>query len=185
MGLYPVEKRDGGGDGGASKRVTIVTRRLVDETLLPNEVYCERFGELIKAFSRRAAERCKSHFFLLFSSLFFTFPPRETQPHLPLFPKNPPPKKTFNLKRPPPPFFGPSRQLLPRNNLPQLPPSAPHALSASHRHRLRPLPARDLGHDQHHSRNPRPPDASSRGVLRRESAKDYRSVGHRGGVCGV
>lgn len=58
IGLYPAEKRH-----RAFSRPTIVTRRLNDETLLPNEIYCERFVQLILAFSKRAANKCKSNFF--------------------------------------------------------------------------------------------------------------------------
>lgn len=58
-GLYPAEKRD----RASFARPTIVTRRLIDETLMPNEVYCERFVQLIKAFSKRTANKCKSDFF--------------------------------------------------------------------------------------------------------------------------
>lgn len=54
-GLYPAEKRH-----RAFPRPTIVTRRLIDETLMPNEIYCERFVQLTKAYSKRAANQCKS-----------------------------------------------------------------------------------------------------------------------------
>ena len=54
-GLYPAEKRH-----RAFPRPTIVTRRPIDETLMPNEDYCERFIQLIKAFSKRTANKCKS-----------------------------------------------------------------------------------------------------------------------------
>ena len=54
-GLYPPCKVD-----RAFPRPTIVTRRLVDETLMPNEDYCARFIQLAKAYSRRTANRCKS-----------------------------------------------------------------------------------------------------------------------------
>lgn len=37
----------------------IVMRNLQDETLLPNEDYCERFIQLCKEYSRRTAERCE------------------------------------------------------------------------------------------------------------------------------
>ena len=53
-GLYPAEKRD-----KFCPKPTIVTRGLVDETLMPNEDYCQRFIQLSKAFSRRTAERCE------------------------------------------------------------------------------------------------------------------------------
>lgn len=53
-GLYPPGKTD-----QAFPRPTIVTRRLMDETLMPNEDYCERFVQLAKAFSKRTADRCK------------------------------------------------------------------------------------------------------------------------------
>lgn len=53
-GLYPPDKRK-----GALTKPTIVTRRLIDETLLPNEEHCERLIELIKAFSKRTAQRCE------------------------------------------------------------------------------------------------------------------------------
>ena len=53
-GLYPPEKRD-----GAFHRPTIVTRRLDEETLMPNEDFCERFIQLAKAYSRRTADRCE------------------------------------------------------------------------------------------------------------------------------
>ena len=52
-GLYPANKRS-----PAFPRPTIVMRRLADETLMPNEDYCERFIELAKAFSKRTADRC-------------------------------------------------------------------------------------------------------------------------------
>ena len=53
-GLYPAETRN-----RAFPRPTIVMRRLIDETLLPNEVYCERFIQLAKAFSKRTAIKCE------------------------------------------------------------------------------------------------------------------------------
>ena len=53
-GLYPPGKRD-----SAFGRPTIVTRRLQEETLMPNEDFCPRFIQLAKAFSRRTADRCK------------------------------------------------------------------------------------------------------------------------------
>ena len=53
-GLYPPAKRD-----RAHPRPTIVMRRLADETLMPNEDYCERFIQLAKAFSKRTADRCE------------------------------------------------------------------------------------------------------------------------------
>ena len=56
-GLYPAGKRD-----RAFPRPTIVTRRLIDETLMPNEIYCERLIQLIKAFSKRTANKCKLDF---------------------------------------------------------------------------------------------------------------------------
>ena len=52
-GLYPPEKRD-----CSFPRPIIVTRRPDEETLMPNEDYCERFIQLAKAFSQRTAERC-------------------------------------------------------------------------------------------------------------------------------
>lgn len=54
-GLYPADKRH-----RAFPRPIIVTRRLIDETLMPNEDHCERLVQLIKAFSKRAANKCKS-----------------------------------------------------------------------------------------------------------------------------
>ena len=53
-GLYPPGKRE-----SAFGRPAIVTRRLHEETLMPNEDYCQRFIQLAKAFSRRTADRCK------------------------------------------------------------------------------------------------------------------------------
>lgn len=53
-GLYPPEKRD-----GAFQRPTIVTRRPEDETVMPNEDFCESFIQLAKAFSRRTADKCE------------------------------------------------------------------------------------------------------------------------------
>ena len=48
-GLYPVENR-----GGTVARPIIVTRELQDETLMPNEEFCERFIQLSRAFLKRA-----------------------------------------------------------------------------------------------------------------------------------
>lgn len=36
----------------------IVMRNLRQETLLPNEDYCERFIQICKAYTKRTAERC-------------------------------------------------------------------------------------------------------------------------------
>ncbi len=56
-GLYPTDKRN-----PAFPRPTIVMRRPVDKTLMPNEDHCERFIQSAKAFSKRTAHRCKSDF---------------------------------------------------------------------------------------------------------------------------
>lgn len=53
-GLYPLGKRD-----RAFPKPTIVNRRPDEETLMPNENYCERFIQLAKAFSKRTAQRCE------------------------------------------------------------------------------------------------------------------------------
>lgn len=53
-GLYPPNKRD-----KALPPPTIVTRTLTEETLLPNEDYCQRFIQLIRAYSQRTAQTCK------------------------------------------------------------------------------------------------------------------------------
>ena len=53
-GLYPPGKRD-----AAFGRPTIVTRRPDEETLMPNENYCERFIQLAKVSSKRTANRCE------------------------------------------------------------------------------------------------------------------------------
>ena len=54
VGLYPPNKR-----AESIRSFQITTRNLSDETLLPNETHCERFIQLIKAFSRKAAGRCR------------------------------------------------------------------------------------------------------------------------------
>ena len=53
-GLYPPAKRD-----RTVARPMIVTRRLEEEILMPNEDHCERFIQLAKAFSKRTADRCE------------------------------------------------------------------------------------------------------------------------------
>lgn len=55
-GLYPYDKR-----ARSLPPFTIVTRPLLEETLLPNEIYCQRFIELSKAYSRRSAQKCESN----------------------------------------------------------------------------------------------------------------------------
>ena len=50
-GLYPPATRSAG-----SRRPTIVTRTMQDETLFPNEGACKRFGELAHAFAERTAK---------------------------------------------------------------------------------------------------------------------------------
>lgn len=54
-GLYPSDKRV-----ASLPRPIIVTRILPEETLLPNEDYCQRFMQLSKAFSQRTAQKCRS-----------------------------------------------------------------------------------------------------------------------------
>ena len=52
LGLYPFQYR-------AKGFVPEITQRSPrDETLMPNEDYCVRFIEMMKAYSERAAERC-------------------------------------------------------------------------------------------------------------------------------
>ncbi len=53
-GLYPYDRR-----ARSLPPLTIVTRPLLEETLLPNEIYCQRFIELSKAYSRRSAQKCE------------------------------------------------------------------------------------------------------------------------------
>ena len=52
-GLYAADTRS-----GSALRPEIVTRRPEEETVMPNEDFCPRFVELIKAYSRRAAQKC-------------------------------------------------------------------------------------------------------------------------------
>ena len=52
-GLYPsANRRTGFGNP------VVHTSRLSDETLMPNEDFCPRFIELIKAYSKRTARKC-------------------------------------------------------------------------------------------------------------------------------
>ena len=55
-GLYPSSKR-----ANFMHRPAIMMRMLPEETLLPNENYCQRFIELTKAYSHRTAEKCKCY----------------------------------------------------------------------------------------------------------------------------
>ena len=73
-GLYPTDKRI-----STFPRPTIVMRRLVDETLLPNEDHCKRFIQLAKAFSKRTADRCESDFKVWYHCKH-TNAPQGTQP---------------------------------------------------------------------------------------------------------
>ena len=54
-GLYPPNSR-----ASTFLGPVIFTRTPTEETLLPNEVFCSRFLQLIKAYSQRTAERCES-----------------------------------------------------------------------------------------------------------------------------
>lgn len=58
LGLYPLRWR------ARAYVPKIVLRSFRDETLLPNETYCLRFMQMMKAYSQRSADRC------LFRSIF-------------------------------------------------------------------------------------------------------------------
>ena len=53
-GLYPTSKRSN--DLSAPR---IFTKPVSEETLMPNENFCPRFVNLIKAYSTRSAQRCE------------------------------------------------------------------------------------------------------------------------------
>ena len=53
-GIYPSSVRS-----SECNKPTVVTSRPSDETLLPNEEFCPRFIELIKAYSDRTAKKCR------------------------------------------------------------------------------------------------------------------------------
>lgn len=54
LGLYPSKTR-----AAAFAGPTIYMRNPAEETLLPNEDYCQRFIQMSKAFSQRTADRCE------------------------------------------------------------------------------------------------------------------------------
>ena len=52
LGLYPLRFRE------QSYAPSIVMRSLMDENLMPNETHCQRFIQMMKAYTRRAADQC-------------------------------------------------------------------------------------------------------------------------------
>ena len=52
LGLYPLRWR------ARAYVPQITVRSFLDETLLPNETYCLRFIQMMKAYSQRSADRC-------------------------------------------------------------------------------------------------------------------------------
>lgn len=52
LGLYPLRWR------ARAYVPQMVVRSFQDETLLPNETYCLRFIQMMKAYSQRSADRC-------------------------------------------------------------------------------------------------------------------------------
>lgn len=53
-GLYPSESRSTG-----FGKPAVTTSRISDETIMPNEDFCPRLVELVKAYSGRTAWKCK------------------------------------------------------------------------------------------------------------------------------